>query len=153
MDLVQIHLQLAEALAGAGVIVYDHPADSMELPAAFLGFPRPIEFDKSYAGGVSLEGEVFVLVARAEARDATLSLASACSTTDASSSVAAAIESGDPTGIVIAPIKPLIEGHDPGGAWKSIHVYEIDGYGAYDVGAVKGLGAVFRYRLSVNGAT
>lgn len=157
MDLVKIRTEVGKALAPAGVYLGDDSTagifvetdepDSLELPVAFLGFPNSIVFDQNYRGGVRLEFEIFLIVDRAESKYAQLRLASAVSTVDTAASIEAVTESGDADGIYIPSIKQLLEAHNPDGAWTSISVDSIDGYGAYDVGTLRGLGVTFSGRI------
>jgi hypothetical protein len=101
------------------------------------------------ARGVQLEGEVFVVVDRNESKYSQLRLAAACSLVDTSVSIALATEGGNPGPIFLPPLKPRLEAHDPNGAWHSLHVYEIDGLGSYDVGATRGIGCILKFRMSV----
>lgn len=162
MDLVKIRTEFAKALAPAGVYLGDDPdagvfvaedgePDEVELPVAFVGFPNNINFDQNLRGGTIVEFEVFLLVDRAEAPYAQLRLASAASLVDTRASIEAVTESGSADGIYIPAVKPLLENHDPDGAWKSLHITDISGYGSYDVGAIRGLGVVFSGRLSTPG--
>lgn len=153
MDLVRIRAELAAALADSGVNVYDHDPDETEFPAAWFGFPEPIQYDRTFANGVQLEGELFLVVDRLEGRYAELRLAAAVSLVDTRESIEALTESGDAAGIWLPPIKPLLEAHDANGAWQSLHVHEVADQGAYDVGSQLGLGVVFRFKLGVRPTT
>src|SRR5690606_23325971 len=122
-------------------IAYDHVPDKVDLPAAFPGFPDPIDYhppagQATYGGGVLLEFPILLAVDRSDSKWAQMRLAAACSTVDTRDTLEGIIDvAGDVDRVWLGPVKPTLEAHETD-AWQSCRIRNAGGYGTTDIAGV-----------------
>lgn len=97
MNIQAVMTEIATALDTiAGVRVYNHVPDSVQVPAAVVVFPENIEFDSAYGRGMdNFEVPVLVVVSKLTAKTASKSLSDYASGSGAKS-VKAVLEAHTP---------------------------------------------------------